>query len=308
MIWLWTSIASAVLIGVYDILKKDAVRRNGVLEVLLVTTGISSLFFLPLVVSSLAGWGLGEGTLFEMPRGSFYNHLMIFIKALLVSGSWISGILALKYLPLTTVGIFKASRPAFVTIGCVLLFAERPNPVQWIGVAMAFLALYLLSRTSRRKENISFTNNRWAWCMALSVLFGVVSALFDKGILQQLNEPIFLQAWCNIYITLIMALSLLVWSIVRRSRGIAAQKFHWDWALLLIAVFITLSDFFYFFSLSREGSLLLVVSMLRRSSVVVSFIGGAIVFHEHNLRDKALEMVLLLAGMAVILFGSYLWN
>ncbi len=105
-----------------------------------------------------------------------------------------------------------------------------------------------------------------------------------------------------------MALSLLVWSIIRRRKNIAAQPFRWDWSLLLIAVFITLSDFFYFYSLSQEGSLLLVVSMLRRSSVVVSFIGGAIVFHEHNLRDKALEMALLLAGMAVILFGSYLWN
>lgn len=308
MIWLWTSIASAVLIGVYDIFKKDAVHRNGVLEVLLVTTGISALFFLPLVISSLAGWGLGDGTIFEMPRGTVYNHLVIFVKALLVSGAWISGILALKYLPLTTVGIFKASRPAFVTIGCVLLFAERPNPVQWVGVGMAFLALYLLSRTSRKKENISFRSNRWAWCMALSVFFGVASALFDKGIILQRNEPIFLQAWCNIYITLIMAVSLLVWGIIRRHKNIAAQPFRWDWSLLLIAVFITLSDFFYFYSLSQEGSLLLVVSMLRRSSVVVSFLGGAIVFHEHNLRDKALEMALLLAGMAVILFGSYLWN
>ena len=47
-----------------------------------------------------------------------------------------------------------------------------------------------------------------------------------------------------------------------------------------------------------------VVSMIRRSSVVVTFICGAILFGERNLRAKAVDMALILVGMALLAIGS----
>ena len=40
-----------------------------------------------------------------------------------------------------------------------------------------------------------------------------------------------------------------------------------------------------------------VVSMVRRSSVVVSFIFGAVFFHEKNLKAKAVDLALVMLGM-----------
>ena len=306
MIWLWTSIASALLLGCYDIAKKQALRRNGVLEVLLIATALSTLFFVPFLLSSLFGWGWGEGTLFEIPSAPLKVHLQLMVKSLLVAASWIFGILGLKHLPLTTVGIIKASRPVFILLGCLVIFSERLNAVQWIGVLVAVSALWLLSRSSRQ-EGIYFHSNKWIWCMAGSVLFGVISALVDKYIMLQ-QPPVFVQGWCDLYITLILAVAVLVFRHLARRRKEGADAplpLRPDWALLLIALFLTVSDFLYFYSLSCEGSLLSVVSMLRRSSVIVTFLGGAILFREGNLRAKAWEMVMLLAGMALLLYGSY---
>lgn len=285
MMWLWTSVLSALLLGFYDVAKKKAVSVNGGLDVLLVSTGISSLLLMPILFAS------------DTPSGTLDEHIFLVLKSFLVAGSWICGIVALKHLPLTTVGIVKASRPVFVLLGCLLIFSEKLNFLQWGGILTAIVALALLGRSSRN-EGISFVHNRWAWCLFGSVFFGVVSALLDKYFLLD-HEPLFIQAWCNVYITVILGVAMLFQG--KRNTG-----FKWDWSILLISVFLTLSDFLYFYSLSCDGSLLSVVSMLRRSSVIVTFICGAILFKERNIGAKGLEMLLLLSGMMLLLFGSYL--
>lgn len=316
MIWLWTSVLSALLLGCYDIAKKQSLKRNGVLEVLLIATGLSTLFLFPVLI------GPHPATL--------RMHALLLIKSLLVAGSWICGIIGLKHLPLTTVGIIKATRPVFVLLGCLLLFGEVLNLMQWAGIVVAILALTLLGLSSRN-EGIFFHRDRWVWCMGLSVLFGVVSALFDKQIVSNLKlPPVFTLAWCDFYVTILIAICVAVNRAILRKKskagaaetesGFAEQTggrvplrpdsvpgivpFRWDWTLLLIAVFITISDILYFYSLSCEGSLLAVVSMLRRSSVVVTFLGGAILFKEKNLRAKGWVLLLLLAGMVLLFLGS----
>jgi len=303
MIWLWAAVGSALLLGLYDVAKKSALQRNGVLDVLLWSTVVSTLPFSPLIISSLAGWHLAEGTMFEMNRGTSSNHLQIMVKAFLVTLSWISGFLGLKHLPITTVGIIKASRPVFVILGCILIFGERLNFCQWAGVVTAMTALYLLGRSSRR-EGIDFKRNKWVFCMAASVLFGVMSALFDKYIMREM-DAIFVQGWCNLYISFFMAAIVICIRAFKGRGGAILPAFRWDWTIVVIALFITVADFLYFYSLSCSDSLLSVISILRRSSVVVTFLFGAVMFHEKNLWAKGLETLLLLFGMALLLFGSY---
>ncbi len=47
-----------------------------------------------------------------------------------------------------------------------------------------------------------------------------------------------------------------------------------------------------------------IVSMIRRGSVIVSFLFGALFFHEKNLKAKALDLVLMLLGMVFLAIGS----
>ena len=47
-----------------------------------------------------------------------------------------------------------------------------------------------------------------------------------------------------------------------------------------------------------------VVSMIRRSSVVVSFLCGALIMREKNLRSKVIDLVLVLLGMVFLYIGS----
>lgn len=280
--WVWFSVCSAVLLGLYDVAKKESLKRNGVLWILLGTTAITTVLLCPF----LTGGSLGD-------------HLSLVVKALLVSSSWVSGLVAMKLLPLTTVSTIKASRPMFVVIFSIILFGERLSPLQWAGVVLVLAALFLLGRSSR-KEGISFVSNKGIVWMVVSVLTGAASALYDKHILAHL-QPMFVQSWSNLYITAVLAVLISVRYLRDRS---GFERFRWDWRLVLIAVLITVSDALYFFAIKDEGALLSVISMIRRSSAVITFLFGAFVFKESHIRGKAVDLVILMGGIALLLFAS----
>ena len=209
------------------------------------------------------------------------------------------GYFGLKHLPLTLVGPINATRPVLVLLGAMLIFGEHLNAYQWTGVLLAILSTYLMSRAGK-KENIDFKSNRWIWCVAGATVMGAVSGLYDKYIMKSLN-PMFVQSWFNFYQMLIMlAVCGLLWY-PKRKQG---TPFHWSWAIPLISIFICIGDFAYFTSLNDPDSMISVVSLVRRSSVIISFVCGAVIFKERNLRAKALDLVLILLGMAFIWIGT----
>lgn len=274
------ALASAVLLGVYDVTKKSALKRNGVYFILLLATALSALFVSPFLT-------LGNGS----------DHLRLLFKAVLVTASWVSGMIALQLLPITTVSTFKTSRPMFVVLFSILLFGERLNWQQWLGVAAVLLSLWLLSVNSER-EGISFKGNKGFWALVVSIFTGVASALWDKHIMSGM-QPLFVQSWTNIYITLLLALIMLL----RRCKGIS-EPVRWDWTIVLIALLITGADMLYFFSLKEDGALLSVISLIRRSSVIITFALGAALFKEKRIAQKAGVLLLMLAGVTVLMVGS----
>ena len=297
--WLWAAIGSAILLGIYDVFKKQASTRNDVLHILLYVTALSTLILSPFVLTSAFGWHWLEGTSFNAAPGTLRDHLLVILKAFIVTISWVTGLMGLKHLPITTAGTIKTSRPVFVLLGSILIFGERLNPWQWVAILVAFVALWLLGHTSRR-EGFDFVRNRWVICMWVSVVSGVASALLDKHLMSSM-QPMFVQGWCNFYITLILAATLLI---VKHSGSPYYKPYKHDWLILVIALFITWSDFLCFLSLSGEGAMLSVVSILRRSSVIITFICGALFFKEKNLKSKGLALLILLVSMVILVLAS----
>ena len=231
--------------------------------------------------------------------GSAAAHGLVILKSCIVLTSWIFGYFGMKHLPITIVGPINATRPVMVLVGALLIFGERLNAYQWTGVALALVSLFLLSRSSRR-EGVVFSHNIWILFIALSAVTGAVSGLYDKYIMTRL-DPVFVQSWYNLYQLAMMAVvGAIVWW-PRRSR---TTPFHWSWAIPLISVFLSMADFAYLYALRDSDALISVVSMIRRGSVVVSFLCGAVLFRERNLRSKAVDLAFILIGMIFLWLGS----
>ena len=296
--WIWLAVISSVLLGFYDVAKKRSVSGNAVLPVLTIATSISALLFLPVIISS--EWSLGwfEGSVFDVTPIGIGQHLLIALKACIVAATWLFGYLAVKHLPLTIVSPIYALRPVLVLLGSILIFGERLNLYQWIGVVVAFVAFYLMNRSSN-KEGIKFKGNRGIAYLFIAVLLGVGSAFCDK-ILMKGIQPASVQAWCGLYIALLYAaLTLVMWVPKRK-----VQIFSWRWSIVFISIFLSIADFCYFNALSQEGALLAVISLIRRGSVIVSFSLGALIFKERNIKSKALALCILLVGLYFLLHGS----
>ncbi|WP_308663662.1 EamA family transporter [uncultured Alistipes sp.] len=297
--WLTLAFTSAALLGLYDVAKKRALTDNAVLPVLLLNTLFLSLLFAPVIVAAECGLGWFDGTLLESVPGDAHAHALVALKSAIVLVSWVFGYFAMKHLPLTIVGPINATRPVMVLVGAMLLFGERLNGYQWVGVALALLSLFLLSRSGRR-EGVDFAHNVWILCIAAAAVMGAVSGLYDKYIMARL-DPVFVQSWYNFYQLLMMGTVVgLLWWPRRRT----TTPFHWSWAIPLISIFLSLADFAYLTALGEEGAMISVVSMVRRGSVVVSFCCGALLFHERNLRAKALDLLFILVGMFFLWLGS----
>lgn len=280
--WIYLSILSALLLGIYDVAKKAAVHKNSVMWVLFSTTAMSAALLAPLY----------QG-------GSAAEFGLIVPKAFLVTASWISGLAGMKMLPLTTSSTIKASRPVFVVIFSIILFGERLNPGQWTGVVIALAALWMLSRSSKR-EGIDFKADKGVWYMFISVITGVASALYDKHIMKGLSAG-FVQSWSTLFIAVLMGLAL-VWEQKRGKE--AGTPFKWDWNLLIVSLSILFADMAYFNALKDPDALLSIVSLLRRGCAIVSFVLSVILFKEKNAGRKAVDLGILMAGLTIMAFSS----
>lgn len=296
--WLAFALVSALFLGLYDVAKKQSLKENAVIPVLWFNTLFCSLLMLPFTLLS-ATTGLLDGSIFYVPSAGWELHRLLMLKAFIVLGSWIFGYFGMKHLPITLFGPINATRPIIVLLGGLLLFGERLNLYQWIGVIIAVISFYMLS-VSGKKEGISFTHNKWVFCVIMATILGAVSALFDKYLLGRFNN-MFVQAWSNFYQLALMTVILftLWWPTRHRT-----TPFQWKWPIIFIAVFLTLADYAYFVSLAQSASMVSIVSMIRRSSVIVSFLCGALLFHEKNLRSKVIDLLLVLLGLFFLLIGS----
>ena len=289
--WVILAISSAICLGFYDIFKKLSVTANNVLTVLLLNTLFGTLLMSPVIATGAAHGDFGLGN-------SLTGHLLIMLKSVIVLASWILGYFSIKHLPLTITGPINATRPILVLVGALLIFGETLNALQWCGILLGFTSLYLVSRIGR-KEGHSIVHDRWLWMSIGAMVMGAVSGLYDKWLLRS-YEPLQVQAWYSLYQLIIMGITVLL---LKRA-GHDRTPFRWKWTIPCIAVFLTIADMAYFYALSYDDSMISVVSMIRRGSVIVSFLYGVLVLREKNLRLKLIDLSVLLVGLVLLVLGS----
>ncbi len=301
--WVALALLSALCLGVYDIFKKLSVRGNDVLMVLMLNTVFGALYMSPFLIAGMWAGNFGFGN-------TFTGHLLILLKSFIVLGSWILGYFAIKHLPLTVQGPINASRPVIVLVGALLIFGERLNWIQWVGIMLGFASLFFISRIGA-KEGFSLKHSKWIWMSIGATVLGAISALYDKYLLRSYS-PIEVQGWYSLYQCIIMVTVISIIRSLRSRPGThemtddkkSETKFEWRWTIPCIALFLTIADMAYFYSLSIPGSMVAVVSMIRRGSVIVSFVYGVVALHEKNIKPKLIDLGVLLLSLALLVIGS----
>jgi len=297
--WILLAVCSSICLGIYDIFRKKSLENNAVLPVLFISNITGALIFLPFIVISYFFPHVMEGTIVNVPYSGFEVQKFIFLKSMLVVSSWILTFFAFKHLPLTIGSPIRSTAPLWTLIGALTLFGEKLSMLQWIGLIISLLFFYLFSFAGK-KDGFSFRNNKWIWFMIAGTLLGACSALYDKYLIKRFDK-MEVQAWFSVYQVVIMApIIFFLWYPRRKT----TTPFIWKWNIPFIAVFLAIGDFAYFYALSIPGALISVISIVRRANVAISFTAGVFLFKEKNVKTKALLLLGIMAGIAIMYWGS----
>lgn len=296
--WVVLAICSALLLGIYDVFKKRSLRDNAVIPVLFLSIVISTFMFVPIVVLSVVSEDFKDSVLY-VPKADLEAHLYIFVKAVIVLGSWICAYFGMKNIPITIFSPIRATQPIWTLIGAVVIYAEVLSGWQVAGIALTIVSFYFFS-IAGLKEGVSWKSNRWVWLVILATLLGAVSGLYDKFLMKQFDRMT-VQVYSSVYQTILMAAVLFFLWYPNRSN---TTPFQWRWSIVGISVFLVLADFVYFKALSMDDALISVVSTIRRSGAVVPFAYGALFLHEKNLKVKTVLLCGVLTGVLLLYVGS----
>jgi drug/metabolite transporter (DMT)-like permease len=276
--WLLLTITSAFLLGFYDYFKKVALHNNAVLPVLFGSVAAGALVWLPFVLWSALAPDTLPADFLRVTGISAGSHWLLFAKAALVGASWLLGYYVIKSLPLSIASPIRATGPLWTITLAVLWFHESPSPKQWLGVAIILLAFFAFTFVGRR-EGIHFHRNRAVFFMLGATLLGASSSLYDKFLLQRADlTPGQVQAWFTIYTTVILIPPMVLWLRLKNRPG-----FHWHWAIPVIGVTLLAADMLYFTAIAQPDALISLIAPVRRSSVIVSFLLGILLFREKHL-------------------------
>lgn len=312
MTWVILAFLSALCLGFYDISKKVALRDGSVVDVLTASVLISSCILLvPLLLSRLAPSMMTE-TVFFVPALDLRGHLLTVLKSVIVLSSWLCAYLALKHLPISIVSPWQATRPMWTLIGAMLIFGERLNPWQWIGVLLAIGSIFVfqLSSSDFRLSSFDFRlstlsrprlRSNYYLALALAILIGAGSGLYDKYIMRLYDHNA-----VQVYYTLYQAVMMLVFCYIHHRRHPSSPGFHITRLLpvALISVFLVISDNVYMLALQDPDSMIAVVSTIRRGGTVIGFAYGLIFLKEKDPYKKVLCMLGILAGLICLALGS----
>ena len=284
--WYLPTVISAAALGFYDICKKHAVRDNSVMPVLFFATLSGTGFF---VLMTLARGGAAQ-----MFRCGWDGQMLVALKALLVSSSWICVYYAMRELPISLAAPIRSTSPLWTLAGGILLYREIPTWTQALGMAV-ILTGYMLFTFLGGREGFPWRSRGMRLILA-GTLLGAASALYDKYLLNVRRlDPVMLQFFFSLDLVAVLGAA---WAV--RTRFGHRHPFVWKWSIPATGILLILADFCYFYAVSVPAAPISMISLLRRCSCVVTFFLGAKLFHDVNLKRKAAALVLLLGGAALL--------
>ncbi|CAM3424814.1 DMT family transporter [Paracidovorax anthurii] len=295
MTWIALGLLAGLVLGTYDFLTKLALREKGVLEVVFWCSVLGAMLWLPFFcvpvewLPALRAAGLAPEPLAP------HEQIALLPKSTMMVVTWILSYYSVKFLPLSISAGVRASGPLWTALGAVLLLSETLGWWQWLGLAVSMASYYLFSLIGRR-EGISFRRNLWVLCMLAATLLSSANALYDKHILANLRMDL---AAVQAYSALqrgALALLLLPW--VLRQLEISSLLRR-NWAVPAIALCYVLAEYIYLAAVQMDGAQISVISVLRRTNLVMVFVLSALFFTERFIRQKIVAIGGVLLGIVL---------
>lgn len=275
--WIFLALSYGIIKGMRELIKKQALARSSVMEVLFFYTLIGFIFVLP-----------------EM-RGAFditaKQLALTFIKSSVIFAAWILSFKAVEKLPLGLYGVMDLSRVLFATLLSVTFLGEYFTAVRAAGFTLVLLGLVLVNL--RKGGAGESAPAKYIVMTVVSCFLNSVSEILDKILMRDMTSGT-LQFWYMLFMTLMYAAYL---AATRTKVSIKTLKTNY-WIIILSILFI-LGDRALFIANGIADSKVIVMTLIKQASVIVTILGGRIFYKEKNTLYRLICALVIVAGIVV---------
>lgn len=278
--WMLLVLLYGVLKGVREVVKKKALTKNTVMEVLFFYTLLAFLFVVPDAKNAMG----------MEPRYYFYVALKSFVIFL----AWIFSFKAIDKMPISIYGILDLSRVLFATLFGVFVLQEVLGICQIVGLILVSAGLILLkfrpgTGKKQMKEDVQVVYVLFAFA---SCILNAVSGLMDKLLMRDINSSQ-LQFWYMLFLLLYYGIYLMV---TRTGISVSVLKNGWIW---LLSILFVIADRALFIANGMEESRVTVMTLIKQSGCVVTILAGKYIFKEKNIGYKLFCAAVIVAGIVI---------
>jgi len=298
--WILLVLAYGILKGVRDVAKKKALTKSGVTEVLFVYTLIAFVFVTPEIKNA------GGIPAKEM--------LLIAFKSFIIFIAFICSFHAIKKMPVSLYGVLDLSRMLFAFILGIVWLKETPGIYQIIGMVFVSAGLLLLrfkpgfikfeeatdtdngedtgaGKISIGGEKVTATVLIMAF---VSTFLNAVSGNLDKYLMSTGNVTDGqLQFWYMLFMVIYYGIYVIVTK-TRITKEVWKNGYVW-----LISILFIIADRCLFIANGYADSRVTIMTLLKQICVVVTIIGGRLLFKEKNIGYKLFCAAVVVAGIVI---------
>lgn len=269
--------------GARDGLKKKALEKSGVMEVLFLYTALAFLFTLPF-----------SKDIFGIPP---IYYLWIFIKSFVIFLAWILAFISIKKMPISLYGVMDSARMLFSTSIALIFLGETMTFNKGIGLTLVLLGLIIVNLGHHHSdENVKF---KYIIFSLLTCLFNAISGVMDKALMQTGEITASqLQFWYMLYMTLLYGVYILA---ARVPLKLGTLKTNY-WIVILSVLFVA-ADRALFIANADPESEVTVMTLIKQSSVVITVLSGKLFFKEKHILKRAICAGIVIAGIVVATLG-----
>ena len=276
--WILLVLLYGVLKGARDVIKKKALQKSSAMEVLFFYTLLSFIFVLPETKTAL-----------EIDP-HFFGYIAF--KSLIIFIAWICSFKAIKKLPISFVGVMDMSRVIFATLLGVIGLNEVITQNKAIGMVLVLLGLLLVNR-KKSDEKSEGSGIKYLVLVLISCFLNACSEMLDKMLMKDLTSGQ-LQFWYMFFLVVFYLLYMLFTKTKINFRVII--KNYW---ILILSVLFVIGDKALFIACSDPDSTVIAMTLIKQCSVLVTIIGGKIVFKEQRTLYRMLCALIIIAGIVV---------
>lgn len=276
--WMIFVLIYGLIKGFREIVKKESLKKNTVMEVLFFYTLFAFLIVCPDIKNA-----------FGVPYEKMW---IIMIKALAVFSAWIFSFHAIKKLPISLYGILDLSRVVFATLLAIAVLHESPTLSTTAGLILVSIGLLLLKFPTKESKKEKAPVKLVLFALA-SCMLNAFSGLLDKILMKDLTSTQ-LQFWYMLFMVIYYLLYILVTRTKINMK--TSVKNPWIW---LLAVLFVIADRSLFMANADPASKITVMTLIKQSSCLVTIFAGKFLYHEKNILHKSICAAIVLAGIVI---------